>query len=461
MAKTILESKFMEWKGLDRISQIVHDMKCIWREISKDDTGIDGEIEIVVPKLEGKGFETMGNIVKVQAKSGVSYVVQDTPSSFATPVRKEDLELWANANYPVLFIVFHPKDDKLYCKEIRAYVRSTVSVFQPPLRVVFSKETDEFSPRYFDAVRMHAKVSQPRVSVQQQERLFSNLLPVRRAPSLTHASTTYKTTDDVREELKKSKQGGDWPPFCVVGDRLYTFGNLRYEGCPLRPYCDNDAESLTWEEWLESDPDRQNDYVFMLNQLLGKLCRQRGLRYNKDFDRTYFPRANDTDTTFRRDWFSIRSNQKAPARIVAKYYEYGFHKFWRHLACHLSFVYVNHVWFLRIIPKYFFTTDGLTPWDSALVGSYTTTIKAREYNSHVLNHVLFWADTLAHSRDSISYSLDGRLILSIDRAPMAGIAGFAIVDDPATFEEKTQPEPPTLFGPSLELFGDAQETDDD
>ena len=55
MAKTVPPSKFMEWKGLDRIQTVVHEMKCIWRELSKDDFGIDGEIEVVTAKPDGSG----------------------------------------------------------------------------------------------------------------------------------------------------------------------------------------------------------------------------------------------------------------------------------------------------------------------------------------------------------------------------------------------------------------------
>ena len=43
MGKTVLPSKFQEWKGLDRISLAVHEMGCIFREITKDDYGLDGE----------------------------------------------------------------------------------------------------------------------------------------------------------------------------------------------------------------------------------------------------------------------------------------------------------------------------------------------------------------------------------------------------------------------------------
>ena len=50
MGKTVPASKFSKLKGLDRLGPTVHRMPSIFREISKDDVGIDGEIEIVVSK---------------------------------------------------------------------------------------------------------------------------------------------------------------------------------------------------------------------------------------------------------------------------------------------------------------------------------------------------------------------------------------------------------------------------
>lgn len=85
MGKTVLASKFTEWRGLDRVSQVVHAMNCIFRELSKDDFGLDGEIEVVRPKSGGTGFETTGGIIKVQAKAGASYVVSDTPPPRSPP----------------------------------------------------------------------------------------------------------------------------------------------------------------------------------------------------------------------------------------------------------------------------------------------------------------------------------------------------------------------------------------
>jgi hypothetical protein len=48
--KIVSKSKLSEWQGLDRISVIIHGMRCIWREQEKDDIGVDGEIELCRPR---------------------------------------------------------------------------------------------------------------------------------------------------------------------------------------------------------------------------------------------------------------------------------------------------------------------------------------------------------------------------------------------------------------------------
>jgi hypothetical protein len=41
--------------------------------------------------------------------------------------------------------------------------------------------------------------------------------------------------------------------------------------------------------------------------------------------------------------------------------------------------------------------------------------------------------------------LDGKVVMRIDKMPLAGIARFAIPDDPATYEEKAPSAQPSLF----------------
>jgi hypothetical protein len=169
-----------------------------------------------------------------------------------------------------------------------------------------------------------------------------------------------------------------------------------------------------------------------------------GVRFNREFRRDYFPRENKTEPAFKRSWVSVRTGV-ANERTVVKYYEYGKDKFWRHLALETFFERFGEAWFLRIIPKYLFTEDGEKPCDSELVGPYTTSLKADEHNSQVLNHVLFWADVLALKKPTIEVRLDGEIVMQIDKHPLTGIAHFAIPDDPATYEEKVPSVQPSLF----------------
>jgi hypothetical protein len=449
MAKTVPKSKFVELRGLDRISTVVHDqLKCLFREISKDDFGIDGEIEVVTPKENGKGFETNGSIVKVQAKSGDSFVVEDSEDSFSTPVKRVDLETWNSSTFPVLFIVYHPRDDKLYATEVKSYVAKTPGVFATPHKIRFTKSTDEFNGNYYSTLAHHAKVSPPRLSFLEKEKLYSNLLPVKRLPKCYVASSLRSSYDELRAEI-------EWftPPFTIADKKVYTLDNLNDPDSVFHEYIQGKIEPWPGKKMLADEKHRGN-YIYLLNRLMGLHNRHCGIHYNKQYRRNYFPRQNDTDLEFKTDWVSVRTGKKAPERTLAKYYEYGAFKFWRHLAANLSFVELGDELYLQVIPKYFFTNDGEEPCNPDLVGPYTTRVKAAERNNRVLNHVLFWSYALSEGRDAIKMRLHGQEIMTVDRVPFVGISPFSIPSDPATFEE-AEYEQVSMF----DLFGDLEQTE--
>jgi len=453
MPKNIPATKFTELKGLDRISHITHEMNCLFRVISQDDVGIDGEIEVVTPKSDGAGFETRGGIIKVQAKSGASYVKKDDGATFSTPVRMDDLEYWNNCTFPVFFIVYHPGEDALYYKEVKTYIRETDDVWRKPLEVVFSKANDKFTANAKGSVTEYAAVSPHRIAFDQQERLYSNLLPVKRLPAvLTYAKTRRTSPIRIREEIEGYK-----PPFCIHDRHLYTLSDLHNENNVLRDVVDlKSIGEMPFSAWLD-DNDLCNHLVYMVNQLFGSHCYQCGLAYNRDFKRTYFPREadDDSDKSVSRSWTSPRTNQTTP-RTVVQYYEYGTFAFWRHLAAEFRFEQFGERWFLRVTPKYLFTNDGRTPCSPALVGPYTTKLKALEHNPQVLNHVLFWGQVLANGRARIEMKLFGETLVVVDPVPATVIANFAIPYDPATHEEEARPPQMSLFGID-ELEGDPDE----
>ncbi len=252
MSKTVSTSKFREWQGLDRINQVAHEMNCIFREISKDDVGIDEEIEIVRSKEGAEGYETTGGILKVQAKSGTSYVRGDSADSFYTPVKKDDLEYWYSSTFPTLFIVYivyHPGDDRLYWKEVKSYVREAKDVWKSPFKIHFDKSTDEFTPDCREQLGELAGASPPRISRQSQERLFSNLLPIAKLPPVWLAPTDMKSREKVRAEV-----GGWTPPYALVGDLLYSFEDLSLDYAKLRPAIDgHDVEKAPGAHLWEDD----------------------------------------------------------------------------------------------------------------------------------------------------------------------------------------------------------------
>ena len=445
MGKIVAPSKFSEWEGLDKISEIVHKMHCIYREISKDDFGIDGEIEVVKEKDDNSGYETTGGIIKVQSKSGRSYIRQDNELSFVTAVRKEDLELWGSANYPVLFIVYHPADGLLYWKDVKFYIKTTPNIFRPPFQIRFDKSKDKFDETCYPTLCSLANVSPLPISYNQRERMFSNLLKVKRAPAvITCATTSYARFQDIRDQVD-----GFIPPVSLKGGQIYTLADLRDPQCVLKPFCDaRTIQDIKVIDWIKNE-DNARVYVFLLNQLLRSHLHKCHLQYSKDYNRYYFPRQNDSSLDFKQNWSNIRTKRSGQSRIVAKYYKYGHDMFWRHLAVQLTFLFIGEGiqgLYLQVLPKYFFTMDGQTPYDNTKVGAFTTKIKAMERNSHVLNHVLFWADILSQNSPSIELRLNNKTIMVIEKEPLIGIAPFSIISDPAIFEEPNETIQLSLFG---------------
>lgn len=454
MGKTVLPSKVTEWKGLDAIQTTVHEMNCIFREITKDDFGVDGEIELTVQKPSGKGFETTGGIIKVQAKSGPSYVKQDSDTSFMTPVKLNDLESWRSSNFPILLIVYNPNDQKLYWRHIQSYVKEDLEVFRSPHKVTFRKPQDEFSVDCYRKLCELADISPPRVDPTKKERLFSNRLLVKKQPQiLTCAPTEFESTKDVRAKLYPLFV----PPFCIRGGHLYTLSDLRDRQCNLREVCDSVRISdIQPRVWID-DVSLRNDYVFLLNQLLRIHLRRCGLRYNPNRRLYYFPRANGTENEFKRDWHNVRTDRESN-RAIVKYYEYGSDRFWRHRAVDLRFKFVDKSLCLEIVPRYLFTIDGKTLWDSEKVGPYTTRIRAQERNTHVLADILFWSDVLSQGQTEIELKLDYRTAMVIGKLPINGIADFAIAMDPAaSYEEPEDIAQLDLF----DLLPEEEDEDDD
>lgn len=419
--KIIPRSKSSEWLGLDRISVIVHEMSCIWREQEKDDIGVDGEIELCVPRQEGNGAIGTGKIIKVQSKSGQHYVRSDQDGTFESPVKEKDLLYWGKLNVPIIYVVYHPKDDCLYWKDIQAYLRANPDAFEEPHRILFEKESDRFDLTALNALYELCKTAPERVDTSCSELLFPNFIEAIALPKQVFVSTV------IPEKRSQFHQRlfGYIPPYSYRDGILTTLTNPSQSKSAFTNIIDSEIESFPFEEWLEQDPGAENAARGLLNGLIEKHLMDKGLSYQRRYRRFFYSKGLSKEKSIKKVWKSARTN-RSPSRTVAQYYEYGKDKFFKHLALSARFQRYGKTWGIVIRPEVYYSTDGMTSWNSEKVKSYSTRHRSREYNNQYLNNVLFWSFVLSGGEPQFSMELDGQPIVLVKGMPEGISAPFGI-----------------------------------
>src|SRR5437879_1713802 len=170
-----------EKKGLLKVQEIIAGLSWIFRPTPNDDYGIDGEIE---PVINGS---VTNRLLKIQVKSGASYLRNAGASEFEFVASQNDLDYWKRCNVPVLLIVYDPAKDEAYWKWVQGYLLDHPEA-NDTMRFSFSRTTDLFSERCADLL---AKISndttaiadaEPPVQPLHNECLWSNLLKVEEMP---------------------------------------------------------------------------------------------------------------------------------------------------------------------------------------------------------------------------------------------------------------------------------------
>jgi len=276
--KIVPKSKQSEWRGLDRISLVVHGMNCIWREQEKDDIGIDGEIELCRPRKDKDGLVGTGKIVKVQSKSGKRYVVKDNEKSFASPVTEKDLLYWKGLNVPMIYIVYHPKDDQLYWKDVKTYLADNPDALVPPLRLEFDKQADRFDESAYEALFALCEEAPERVATDVTETLYTNLLEVLSLPEYVYISAVLPE----KQPQFHKRLTGRIPPYVYKSGTVITLTYPALTETAITSVIEGIAEEHVLQDWLNQDAQAENDLKMLLNSLLHRRLRQIGLSYQRN-----------------------------------------------------------------------------------------------------------------------------------------------------------------------------------
>jgi hypothetical protein len=385
MSKRIGQSDIIGEQGIAHIRRMVLDMGYVFYETGGVEAGIDGYIE-----LRDQSTGEVGNLIlQVQGKATErDRLPAETADSFEWPCTEADIAYWLHGTAPVLLIVVQTKINRAYWKSIKEYFHDAKAV--QSRRVIFDKRTDIFDRSAKAALSTIAASVRPGAvapPARITERLVSNLIPIERfGPTLFLAETEHKDNKafGAASRALVADAPGEW---IVKGGRVLSFHDL--DSYPWNKVCEvGTIESFDTSEWaLTTDPDRQRDFVQLLNRALSQLTRD-DLMFDPERRIYYFKRIPDRP----RRAYSYDGFEKHTSRNVVKLYPKKKSPtetaYFRHSAFVGRFQHFGDDWYLEVTPTYHFTRDGYR--EDRFAADHLKKIKELENNGAVVGQFAMW-----------------------------------------------------------------------
>jgi hypothetical protein len=351
--------------------------------------------------------------------------IQLQAASFASPVSEKDVLYWRALNVPVIYVVYHPTENKLFWKDIKSYFANDERALEPPLKVTFDKQTDCFDESTLDRLLDLCERAPERVSLSRPETLYSNILEAVKLPDTIHVTPVLPQ----RRSRFHKRLTGRIPPYVFKGTTVVTLTDPTRAENALTSVAGEGGESFALDEYMVFAPENENDVRTLLNGALHRHLRRLGLEYQKNPRRYFFSEGLARDKPITRTWTSAITQRTQP-RLVAKYYEYGSLRFFRHLAIDARFERFGDAWAVLLFPRLHYTRDGVRAWEGETARSYAIRARAQEYNPQYLNHLLFWAHLLSRGKDSFDLVIEDEAIAKVQGTPIPATTTFSPVTQP-------------------------------
>lgn len=249
------------------------------------------------------------------------------------------------------------------------------------------------------------------------EILVSNLSPLTAAPpALYRAKTSLKSLSEIPAD-----SGFEDTTLHLVGEDLTTFADLQDPACAINAFIDPyTIERLEFASCL-GNTGRLNEWLTLANKSLGRALRQKELAQD-DKRRFFFPPGQDGQDRI------ITVPGQRPREVAAKkrHHTTG-EDFWVHYCASLRFRVFGSDPFLRILPSYTFTQDGVKSLDSKQAGRFRVIWGGRQDSATVLRQVLFWLLFMSEGHEEWSIPTGGApLRLSVMPATVAAQVGVRL-----------------------------------
>jgi len=377
LSKYAPRTRQIERQGIALIATVFTALGHNWNE-NQVDVGIDGWVELVKkPKRKATG-----RIVLVQSKATGVPFRPDAPVTYVG--REEDLRYWLNGNAPVILVRSHPASGEAYWVSVKDYFAAHPEQ-RAARKIIFDRDSDRFDKDMDEALWQLARprhdglyLGPPPV----REMLLSNLLPITRVPEVFYAApadvrTYFQARGRLREADARSLRA--WG---LASDTIFTFHDPA--ATAIECLCAGPADAIATEEWAQSDDSVvQRQFVQLLNGALEEQTWP-AARRGKDHDTLYIAAPEDLSSVE----VPGRSSQM---RTIVKTYrrDDGSVRYVRHLALDRRFRRYDDVWYLEIVPTYFFSLDGY--WQSKFAAKQLSGIKRIERHRDVRRHVETWS----------------------------------------------------------------------
>lgn len=445
MAKFVNDTHILGEEGVNAFATYCNKHKpyIIWREETKNDFGIDGEIELTKMNENGK-IEATGEIIKIQLKSTTGgYIGKDTENEFNFIAKKEDVEYWSKHKCQVVLIVYFPKGEKLFAKKIE---NLDLASSKKSLPIKFSKSLNILETYESDFVLKFSKDFKERVDFSKNELLLSNIFKVH-LPKFIHSyPSNLRKQSDLKDKIGYNEQ----PDFVLKDKLIYLFNKMElfqnFYTLAIATETDIKPKQIYLKEFIK-DTTNKRTLIELINKTFRNFCFSRYVGFNKDFNRYYF--KIDKDSVIRQETYVPVSGKRSKAtRAVVQYYEYGNLNFFKHFAFETSFFFSDLELFVAINPKYLFTKDrNHVIDDPADITKLTNFLTARERNEQYMNHVHFIFSFFAKNNANITIASYQTETISLSKNLSFTVPFGIPIDNRRSIIENTTTENPlpTLF----------------
>ncbi|WNZ28653.1 MAG: toll/interleukin-1 receptor domain-containing protein [Candidatus Bathyarchaeota archaeon] len=258
----------------------------------------------------------------------------------------------------------------------------------------------------------------------QKEILSSNLFPIIELPRIIYrAKAKVRKRSDVWEMLG---EGVSIPVFALreESQEIFSFAKLTNPQQKLIKLVNNsETNEVLTAELINSD--NSSVLIELLNRSMTEHMKNIGMVYDWKNKKTFYPLEKNGDEMRYSKW--TVKNREYP-RLVVQKSKSG--RYFIHKSCKATFTSLGENIFLKVIPGFHFTIDGLI---KAVPNKFMSSLSTRwmnpQKNHSVLDDVRFWIYKISEGTENAQINVGGTSPVLVRSTPLSAVIDRGIVED--------------------------------